>query len=180
MSEGESVDKRPRCEGESVDKRPWCWNVENRERYERADSREDAIRQAVAFYAAHYNGIVPLVLGDGPARDPEQFTRAAQDSVQIGRLDLYNYIYTDGEFLLESMALNAQDECGEAAEDWPDASDADIDALGKAVDGVIQEWLTRTGNVPAFGYVSDIEHPSGLEVQAVILKYGITPRYEER
>lgn len=153
---------------EKVDTRPWCWNVENRERYERAESREEALLEAVKFYARYY------------CEDPAAFARSAQDTVQLGRLNLYRFSYP-GEWIMELMAQNAEDECGgDAAEDWPDASQADVAALGEAVDKVIQEWIERTGNTPTFGLVDDIEHPTYLEVEAVIRKHGITTHVQER
>lgn len=143
-----------------TDERPWCWNVETRERYERAETREEALLEAVQFYAAHYD------------EDPAAFARSAQDTIQLGRLNMYHFSYP-GEWLIELLGQNAADECGDVAEDWPDATQADIDELGKAVDKVIQEWIVRTDNVPTFGLVDSIEHPTYLEVEAVILTHGI-------
>jgi hypothetical protein len=143
-----------------TDTRPWCWReFENTEVFEPAESREDAVKRAVEFWM------------DRHVMDQKVFTwQRVQASVEIGRLDVYAP-YLFGDQIVDLLRQQADDDVGEVVEDWPDASVDDVARLGKDIERVIHAWLVRTGNLPTFGTVSDVQAPTEDEVRTAITAY---------
>jgi hypothetical protein len=143
-----------------TDTRPWCWRInDNTEVFEPAESRADAVTRAVESWM------------DRHFMKPKVFSwQRVQAAIEIGRLDVYAP-YLSGDQIVDLLRQQADDDVGEPAEDWPDASVEDVAKLGKEIDYVIFAWLVRTGNQPTFGTVSDVETPTEDEVQAAIRAY---------
>ena len=66
--------------------------------------------------------------------------------------------------LLESLAENAGEECGDVAEDWlADLPTKELNNLKRLIQAVLEEWATQTGHQPEFYHVENVEQVKCLD-----------------
>jgi hypothetical protein len=79
-------------------------------------------------------------------------------TVYTGRLRLYEDPCDGyGGRILEWMAENAFDNCGEVAEDWPKLTKEEVKEFDAMIAARIRKWFADTGNEADFGAVVEIQ-----------------------
>lgn len=59
--------------------------------------------------------------------------------------------------IIDDLVSNASDECGEAAEDWPDATTIAVKVLETRLQAVLDTWLDEFDQRPKFYTVTNAE-----------------------
>ena len=68
------------------------------------------------------------------------------------------------EYLLESIADNAGEECGDVTESWLTLlSTKELNNLRGTIQAVLEKWATQTGHQPEFYHVENVEQVKCLD-----------------
>jgi hypothetical protein len=62
-----------------------------------------------------------------------------------------------GRRIIEQLSMRAYDDVGEVAEDWPEATKADVEKLDDMISEAIEKWMDETANRPAFYELEEIQ-----------------------
>ena len=89
-------------------------------------------------------------------RDAVACGKEPGDTIAVGICEDY-VPELDAYALLEQVSNDAYEECGEAAEGWPEfecrKGYRDADKLQEALDKVFKEWLKETNQIPRFYHI---------------------------